>query len=110
MPDGGELFVTWSRVLAPAGWPLQGLGVMPQVCTSLGQEETRRQLDALSMGQQTMREVLATHRAARPNVPLAEMLTIRNACPAALGRDADLDAARWLIGNPVAYATALAPM
>jgi carboxyl-terminal processing protease len=110
MPDGGELFVTWSRVLAPAGWPLQGLGVMPQVCTSLGQEETRRQLDALSMGQQTMREVLATHRAARPNVPLAEILTIRNACPAALGRDADLDAARWLIGNPVAYATALAPM
>ncbi|MGI4747295.1 MAG: S41 family peptidase, partial [Janthinobacterium lividum] len=25
LPDGGELFVTWSRVLAPLGWPLQGL-------------------------------------------------------------------------------------
>ena len=33
LPDGGELFVTWSRVLAPRGWPLQGLGVLPQVCT-----------------------------------------------------------------------------
>ncbi len=37
LPDGGELFVTWSRVMAPLGWPLQGLGVMPQLCTSLGQ-------------------------------------------------------------------------
>ena len=36
LPDGGELFVTWSRVLAPLGWPIQGLGVLPQVCTSLG--------------------------------------------------------------------------
>jgi carboxyl-terminal processing protease len=110
MPDGGELFVTWSRVLAPKGWPLQGLGVMPEVCTSLGQEETQRQLGALSMGQQTMRDVLETHRAARPNLPLAEMLTIRNACPAALGSDSDMDAARFLLANPIAYASALAPM
>ena len=38
LPDGGELFITWSRVLAPRGWPIQGLGVLPQVCTSLGIE------------------------------------------------------------------------
>jgi carboxyl-terminal processing protease len=110
MPDGGELFVTWSRVLAPAGWPLQGLGVMPQVCTSMGQAATQRQLDALNQGRQTMREVLSLHRRARPNLPLAEMLAIRNACPAALGTDSDLDAAKFLIDNPVAYASALAPM
>ena len=36
LPDGGELFITWSRVLAPRGWPIQGLGVLPQVCASLG--------------------------------------------------------------------------
>jgi carboxyl-terminal processing protease len=109
MPDGGELFVTWSRVLAPDGWPLQGLGVMPEVCTSLGQEETQRQLGALAMGRQTMHDVLATHRAAGPNLPVAEMLTIRNACPAALGSDSDMDAARFLVANPIAYASALAP-
>ena len=44
LPDGGELFVTWSRVLAPRGWPIQGLGVLPQVCTSLGRESLVRQL------------------------------------------------------------------
>ena len=26
LPDGGELFVTWSQTLAPLGWPIQGLG------------------------------------------------------------------------------------
>ena len=45
LPDGGELFVTWSRVLAPRGWPIQGLGVLPQVCTSLGEAAVQRQLD-----------------------------------------------------------------
>ena len=50
LPDGGELFVTWSRVLAPRGWPLQGLGVVPQVCTSLGEAALQTQLDALAGG------------------------------------------------------------
>ena len=37
LPDGGELFLTWSRILAPSGWPIQSLGVMPQICMSLGE-------------------------------------------------------------------------
>ncbi|MBO0711828.1 MAG: PDZ domain-containing protein, partial [Acetobacteraceae bacterium] len=50
LPDGGELFVTWSRVLAPRGWPLQGLGVLPQVCTSRGQDKRERELADLGAG------------------------------------------------------------
>ena len=46
LPDGGELYVTWSRVLAPKGWPIQSLGVMPQICTSNGQEQTSGGNDA----------------------------------------------------------------
>jgi len=109
LPDGGELFVTWSRVLAPLGWPIQGLGLMPQVCTSLGEEELGRQLASLAQGQQPMAAPLAAHRAARAPMPPAQMLAIRAKCPAAEGRDADLDAARFVIGNPAAYATALLP-
>jgi carboxyl-terminal processing protease len=109
MPDGGELFITWSRVLAPDGWPLQGLGVMPQVCTALGEAATQRQLDALNSGQEMMARTLALHRAARPNLPLAEMLAIRDNCPADLGHETDMVAARFLIDNPIAYASALAP-
>jgi carboxyl-terminal processing protease len=109
LPDGGELFVTWSRVLAPLGWPIQGLGVLPQVCTSLGQNALDRQLAALAQGRQPMAQALATHRAARAPLPPAQILALRSACPAAEGREADLGTARLLIHNPAAYAAALLP-
>jgi carboxyl-terminal processing protease len=109
LPDGGELFVTWSRVLAPRGWPIQGLGVLPQVCTSLGLDALDVQLASLARGRQPMAQALATHRAARAPLPPAQILAIRSACPAAVGREADLDAARQLIRDPAAYAAALLP-
>ena len=62
LPDGGELFVTWSRVLAPAGWPLQGLGVLPQICTSLGADQLQIELQDLANGQLDMAAALARHR------------------------------------------------
>lgn len=109
LPDGGELFVTWSRVLAPRGWPLQGLGVLPQVCTSLGQDQLDSELDSLDQGTQPMAEAIARHRAARAPLPPAQALAIRNACPAAEGSEADITAARFLIEHPAAYAAALLP-
>jgi len=107
LPDGGDLLVTWSRVLAPFGWPLQGLGVLPQVCTSLGQTSTRQQLAALADGRQTLARALARSRSARAPLPPAEALEIRAACPAGEGRDEDLLAARFLAEHPAAYAAAL---
>ena len=109
LPDGGELFVTWSRVLAPRGWPIQGLGVLPQVCTSLGQDTLSWQLAALAQGRQTMTKALEAHRAARAPLQPAQTLAIRKACPAAEGRESDLDTARLLIHDPAAYAAALLP-
>jgi len=109
LPDGGELFVTWSQTVAPLGWPVQGVGVLPQVCTSLGQEALSRQLAALATGFQPMAEAIWRSRAARLPVPVAEVLEIRAPCPAAEGRPADLEAARVLISNPAAYAAALLP-
>lgn len=107
LPDGGELLISWSRVLAPFGWPIQGLGVMPQVCTSLGEEQVARQFEALAHGSQPMLRALTRSRTARPPIPPAEILEIRNACPAAEGRDADLAAARRLIREPALYGAAL---
>ena len=109
LPDGGDLFVTWSRVLAPLGWPLQGLGVLPQVCTSLGTEALNRQLADLSDGFQPMTAAIRRARAARAPVPAAEVLDIRSPCPGAEGHAADLETARTLIARPAAYAAALLP-
>lgn len=107
LPDSGELLITWSRVLAPLGWPIQGLGVLPQVCTSLGGESLARQLAELAQGHSMMARPVQRHRSARAPLPPAEMLEIRNACPAAEGHDSDLAAARALIETPTAYAAAL---
>jgi carboxyl-terminal processing protease len=109
LPDGGELFVTWSRVLAPRGWPLQGLGVLPQVCTSLGRDVLESELASLDQGSQPMAQAIARHRAARAPLPPAQALAIRSGCPAALGTDADVTAAQFLIQHPAAYVTALLP-
>ena len=107
LPDGGELFVTWSRVLAPLGWPIQGLGVMPQVCTSLGEESLRNQLSSLERGQDLMEGAIARARHARAPLPAAQIVVLRQPCPAGEARDADLEAARWLVAHPAAYAAAL---
>ena len=106
LPDGGELFVTWSRVLAPRGWPIQGLGVLPQVCTSLGADDLAQQLSSLEHGVQRMQPALERHRAARVPVPSGAILEQRSVCPAGEPRDSDMDAARFLLEHPAAYAAA----
>jgi carboxyl-terminal processing protease len=107
LPDGGELFVTWSRVLAPKSWPIQTLGVMPQICTSGGPDGTRRQLDDLAAGRWDIAEAVAKTRAARVPLPTATALALRAACPAAEGSDEDMVAAHFLAAHPAAYAAAL---
>ncbi len=109
LPDGGELYVTWSRVLAPRGWPLQTLGLMPQVCTSLGATALTAQLGALAAGRNMMAPVLAAARAVRADTGVDDILAIRDECPADTGSDLDLSAAVDVLRNPVAYRAALMP-
>ncbi len=107
LPDHGELFITWSRVLAPKGWPLQTLGVLPQLCTSLGEPAMNTQLAALAKGANLLAPALAAARAARAPVSVQTILNIRNQCPAAIGGNLDLTAATALLANPRAYQAAL---
>jgi carboxyl-terminal processing protease len=107
LPDGGELFVTWSRVLAPKSWPIQTLGVMPQICTSRGDAETRAELEDLANGKWDIEEAVAKTRQARAPLPAATALDLRAACPAAEGNDDDMVVAQFLATHPKAYAAAL---
>ena len=83
--------------------------MLPQVCTSLCQDALNWQLAELAQGRQPLAKALAIHHAARAPIQPAQILAIRNACPAAEGREADLDVARRLIHDPAAYAAALLP-
>ncbi len=107
LPDGGELYVTWSRVLAPRLWPIQMLGVMPQVCTSRGDADLQHQLADLSDGHNDMALAIARERAARPPITSDEAIALRQPCPAAGGTDLDLVAAHYLAKHPEAYDAAL---
>lgn len=107
MPNGGELFVTWSRNQAPLGWPIQGLGIMPQVCTSRGGDDLHGQLAALKGGTAPQAAAVQMARAARYPVPVSRILDIRRHCPAAIGTDADMDTARFLLSSATAYKAAL---
>lgn len=109
MPDGGELFLTWSRILAPRGWPLQDLGVMPQICTSLGPGAVARQLRALGRGTDPMLDAAMAARAARPPLSPLRALALRAPCPAALGHGGEVAAATSLLGDIAAYQSALLP-
>ena len=107
LPDGGELRVTWSRIIAPRGWPIQALGVLPQICTSLGPESVAQQIAELTAGRAPMAAAMARHHAARPPVTPQQALSLRTACPAAEGRDTDIGVARLLVDSPAIYAAAL---
>lgn len=107
LPDGGELYVTWSRVLAPKGWPLQGVGLMPQVCTANGPAALRQQLTALAQGRNLMAPALAQARATRPPVSIDAMLALRGNCPADIGSELDEQAAFAILSNPEMYRAAL---
>jgi carboxyl-terminal processing protease len=109
LPDGGELFLTWSRILAPRYWPIQSLGVFPQICTSLGDGSVRRQLAALAEGNVVMNDAIKAHRAARIPLSPDQIVAIRQRCPAADPREGDVDVAEALVENPATYATALLP-
>jgi len=101
--------VTWSRLLAPRGWPIQALGLVPQLCTSLGQDALGRNMANLVRGQQPLQAGLERHRAARAPLSPAAVLEVRAICPAAEGGDLDMVAARDLLRSPAAYGAALLP-
>lgn len=108
LPNEAEILVTWSQVVAPSGWPIQGVGVLPALCTSLGPESLAQGLARLRAGgDPPMARALARQRAARPPVLPSEVVALRGSCPPAEGRPADLLAARALIESPGAYATAI---
>jgi carboxyl-terminal processing protease len=106
LPDGGELLMSWSRLIMPAGWPLQGVGVLPGLCTTGGAAEANRA--ALAAGARPMGPALSRLRALRHPAAAAEIEALRNTCPPAEGSEADLVAARALAVDPVAHAAAMA--
>jgi carboxyl-terminal processing protease len=107
LPDGGELLMSWSRLVMPAGWPLQGIGVLPGLCTDGGPEAAAETLVGLRHGGRPMAQAQARQQALRHPVNPVEVETLRAVCPPGEVPDSDLPVARALALDPAAVAQAL---
>ena len=109
LPNNGELTLTWSRLHAPSGYTLHGLGVMPSVCTHGGGGEVAgvaRLLHEVD-GSGGAAAALARWRAVtRTND--AEIASLRQACSSDnRSPDVDIELAQALIADPTLYQSAL---
>jgi len=107
LPNGGELQLSWSRIVMPSGWPLQGAGLLPALCTAGGDEAAATALAALRAGQQPMGTVLAQLRVLRAPVSALEASALRENCPGLDGIERDADFAQALVLDAAAYQAAL---
>jgi carboxyl-terminal processing protease len=107
LPNDGEMTLTWSRLVAPSGYSLHGLGIVPAVCTSgiaadaENAVETTLATRARAPGLERAREEGAFDDEAKRR-------QIRDACPPER-RTAkiDVDVARRLLGDSALYARLL---
>ncbi|MBM3559127.1 MAG: PDZ domain-containing protein [Alphaproteobacteria bacterium] len=110
LPNDGELTVTWSRLHAPSGYRLDGLGVLPTVCTHGGGQTPVSDdlLSALRGGTAgAPAEVVRQWHAVTGVLP-TDRDRLRSACPAdAAAPQADLEVANALVGDPALYARTL---
>ncbi|MDR3514580.1 MAG: S41 family peptidase [Azospirillaceae bacterium] len=78
LPNDGELFVTWARLLAPSGYTLNRQGVVPEICTSGVDADTV--LERLRDGGLMLPAALTSWRMASPEDEAA-LTRLRDACP-----------------------------
>lgn len=107
LPDGGELLMSWSRLVMPNGWPLQGIGVLPGLCAAGGPVAAAEALTALRAGVRPMGAAQARQQAARHPVTTEEAEALRAFCPPGAVPDADVPIARSLALDAGALAGAM---
>ncbi len=105
LANGGELIVTWSRMHAPSGYLLDGLGVRPTVCTKPDDSNA----EALILESRRHVQEAASWRAyTAPNQQ--SMGQLRAICPKVdAGGDIDIAVARQLLTDRKAYEATLTP-
>jgi len=107
LPNDGEITLTWSKFVAPSGYYLHGMGVVPTVCTS-GHEKLSETTDIIQSaldGAGPGVEISWRHRAFLDDKGRSQL---RSACPSETRRGPlDLEVAKRLIDDRKLHARAL---
>lgn len=109
LPNQGELTLTWSRLLAPSGYRLHELGVLPTLCTHGGGSETdaAHVLDTLQSSPTKAVDQFVEWRSGGV-IDAPERAELRSICPAdSEAPTTDIEVARALIADPALYHRAL---
>jgi carboxyl-terminal processing protease len=107
LPNDGEMALTWSHLYAPSGYTFNGLGILPNVCTSAAEEDGKTVLARINRGEITDALRMAAWRSAG-SLDDGQRADLARTCPKVRGdRIVDLDVARGLIADPKLYARAL---
>ena len=107
LPNDGEITLTWSRLVAPSGYMLHGLGVVPAICTSGIKGNAPAVIRAVLAKSAQTEETLRTWR--KPGTRNEDLRRkLRQSCPSQRRRDdLDLKVARRLINDQTLYARTL---
>lgn len=107
LPNDGEITLTWSKFVAPSGYYLHGLGVVPTICTSgeHNMENVAGILERAFEGEMAAKTVSWRRRALLDDT---DRQSLRDACPAEKrSGPLDLEIAKRLILNDRMHARAL---
>jgi carboxyl-terminal processing protease len=105
MPNQGEMTLTWARFLAPSGYTIHHLGVLPSVCTASG-SDAEAILSALKDGKVAPLPIAMRNAANPDDGPVLDRL--RGTCPARKTDDpVDVDVAVKLLENRGLYRQAI---
>jgi len=107
MPNGGEMTLTWARVYAPTGYPLQDFGVMPTVCTSFAGADSRMLMSAIRSSAPRVSDGTPRQQRMIP-VDTAVREKLGKGCPARSGGgELEIQVARQLLEDPPLFARAM---
>jgi len=107
LPNDGEITLTWSKLVAPSGYMLHGLGVRPAICTSGLKDGAEEAIKAVMANRSKTEEVLTAWR--KPEIPDEDVRNkLRQSCPSQRrSNNLETDIARRLIDDQALYAQAL---
>lgn len=106
LPNDGEMTLTWSRLMAPSGYLLHGLGVMPTICTSNARAVTPTINAGMARRARTAGLLSDWRRTALADKPRRGALRLTCAAERHTGK-LDVAIAKQLLTQPALYAGAL---
>jgi carboxyl-terminal processing protease len=110
LPNDGELILTWSRFHAPSGYALEGLGVLPNLCTAKKGANAQTIIRTLAVNDIKTNQLFRQWRSSTVPNP-AKAKPMRANCAAdpsdVSRREIDLQVAKALLAEPALYQRAL---